>query len=214
MKKQLIRFIISSYVILLAGLLVPSTKSLFLLIAPFYALLIIGILIYYVRYTRTARSGKRQLAFFVGLAAVTILLERFAAPVSNMVYSFVPVNLSEPQSLWTILLMSINWTFIIYCSAALCFPIRNRFFHILAASFLVVIYYLLLAQTHVAFFQMEWPSVFRVDLSFQVMFIFAVFVHTVRVLLRIQVKNVLANVTYATKAVCNALFILLNPLIG
>lgn len=214
MKKQLIRFIIFSYVVLLTGLLIPYTKSFFLVLSSYYILLIIGLIVYYARYTRTIKTGKRQLFFFIGVMLLTIWIERYVAPVYTAVHSFVPVDLSDSKSIVSAVLVGINWSFIIYCSATICFSIRNKLFHVLAASFLVTIYYFLLAQVYVVVHQTSWPSIKLVDLSFQFIFIFSAVIHSFRLLFRIQVKNALANATYIVKTIGNAVYILVGPLIG
>lgn len=197
-KKYSITGIVCFFIILLFGLIVPVTRDFFCLVLPFIPILL-WILFIINRRKQPSKKTVIKVVYFSLIVLSGLLMDKFwNSHCEKLAYQIYPFDYGYKYFEKYIypLFSGTNWALIVYCTASICNPIKNKFFQVMAASFLMVIFDILLEQNTEFLHLWRWYGSLLVN--YQFWFISAIALHSLRCVMKVEVRNRVANVTYIT----------------
>lgn len=212
-KKYLVTGIVCLFIILLFGLIIPVTRDFVCLILPFIPILL-WILFILNRKKQTRKKIFVKVVYFSLIVLSGWLMDEFwNSHCEKLAYRIYPFEYGYKYFEKYIypLLSGVNWALIVYCTASICNPIKNKFFQVMAASFLMVIFDILLEQNTEFLYLWRWYG--NLLINYQFWFISAVALHALRSVMKIEVKNKAANVTYLTAIMMFVCLLMLRSVI-
>ena len=194
------RFFVIFYAVGIAGILLPQTFDLFLRLIPLALLLSSAALAVFHKNFST-----RELILFSAIFSISFVIEAIGVKTAKIFGAYQYGTSLGIQIFETPLIIGLNWLLLVYLTAAIVegrqWPAALK---ITTASFLMLLYDLVLEQVAPLLDMWYWQDD-RVPLQNYVSWFFlAVFFHTLAYLLQVKIINKLAPVIF----ICQLLFLL------
>ena len=215
MKKQLITAIVCLFILLLFGMIIPVARDIVRLIGLFVPVLL-WVLFIRNRQKRKQPLKKRavRILFFLLIVFGGLLITCFGGgyyqEFIHRIYPFEYGYNGFKDYVYPVL-WGINWALLVYCTDSLCHSIKNHFLQVVAAAVLILVFNVLQDQ-YVRFLYL-WREYDDEMINVTIWFLFAVVLHTFRVLLKIEVNSKAANVSYWMAVLLFLCLWLLRPVI-
>ncbi len=213
MKKYLTTGVFCLFIVLLFGLIIPVTRDFICVFIPYIPILLWVLFIINRGKQKPKKMGMKILYFSIVVVASFLMSDYWKTHSEKLIYLVYPF---ENGYRWYMkyavpLLSGINWAMVVYCTASICYPIKNKIFQIMAASFLMVIYDILLEQNSEFLCLWKWNG--NLLPNYQFWFISAVTFHILRSVMKVEVKNKVADYAYWGIIVLFVGLLMLRPVI-